>query len=541
MRQATYWKRTITPVLILFMACSSFIAQAAEAPVVTTTNGPVQGFDDTGINAFKGIRYGAAPTGELRFKAPQKPDAWTDIADATAYAPSAIQMASGQTGEPTNPIAQAIGTVYTVSAEMKTNEEDCLFLNVWSPGLGDGKARPVMVWLHGGGYAYGSGSWPVYDGRNLAEKGDVVVITVNHRLNAFGYLYLEELGGGTYADSGNAGMLDLILMLEWVRDNAAAFGGDASNVTIFGESGGGRKVSTLMAMPSAQGLFHKAIIESGPGLTAIDKATATKNAKAILDELGIATDSIDALHERPWQDILTAAFAVQETTPNGRLRLAPVVDGAVLPTDPFTPVAPEISKNIPVLIGINKDEMTLFTAGEPWFLRLTEEELLEKAKERAGEKAEPLLAAFKKVHPDYTPTYLWIDFATNMRMFYGSVVLAERKAAQRGAPVYMYYLTWETPAFGGLFKSPHTLEMPFVFDNVELSRPVVGPGDEPHRMALQMSDAWIAFARTGDPNTESIPDWPPYDAMDRATMVFDLESKIENDVLSEVRQILADD
>lgn len=515
---------------------------ATPTEAVQTTNGPVQGFEAEGIQTFKGIRYGAPPTGELRFMPPQRPEPWNVVVSTVDYGPSAIQMATGATANPTTELSKQLATVFTTSVEMKTNQEDCLFLNVWTPELDD-KKRPVMVWLHGGGYAYGSGSWPVYDGHNLAEKGDVVVVTVNHRLNAFGYLHLAEIGGEKYAKSGNAGMLDLVLMLEWVRDNIAAFGGDPGNVTIFGESGGGAKVSTLMAMPAAVGLFHKAIIESGPGLTGVPVQQATANAQSILDELGITAETLDRIHEISADDILQAAFAAAEKAGDGGRgpsRLAPVVDGDVLPRDPFTPDAPEISKNVPVIVGLNKDEWSIFIASEPWFGRITEEMLLARAEEMAGDKAEPLLAAFRKLHPDYSPTYLLNDFITNMRMFIGSVTLAERKAAQNAAPVYMYYLTWETPVGGGIFKCPHTLEIPFVFNNVDKARPLVGPGEEPEILSDQMSDAWIAFARTGNPNADSIPAWPAYDAETRATMVFDLESEVVNDPLSEVREILQD-
>ncbi|MEK7795324.1 MAG: carboxylesterase family protein, partial [Candidatus Hydrogenedentota bacterium] len=252
-------------------------------------------------------------------------------------------------------------------------------------------------------------------------------------------------------------------------------------------------------------------------------------------------ENIAAIHDVPSDKILAAAFAAAAKAggaPGNPSRLAPVVDGGALPSDPFTPAAPAISANVPVMIGWNKDEWSLFAASEPWFGKLTEAELAERAKQVAGDKAEALLAAFKKLHPDYSPTYLMNDFTTNMRMFIGSVTLAERKAAQNAAPVYLYNLVWETPVGGGIFKSPHTLEMPFVFNNVDKSRPLVGPGDAPEKMAAQMSDAWIAFARTGDPNTASIPKWPPYDAKRRATMTFDIESKVVDDPLSEVRKIL---
>ncbi len=511
-------------------------------PIVRTASGPVPGNSANGALAFKGIRYGAPPTGALRFMPPQKPAPWT-APSVDAFGPPAMQMPSGTAAqEPKTPLAIALQSVFPTLAEVKVNSEDCLFLNVWTAfrgNLNDGVKRPVMVWLHGGGFAYGSGAWPSYDGGNLAKKGDVVVVTLNHRLNAFGYLELADIGGPELAKSGNVGMLDIVTALEWVRDNIAAFGGDAGNVTIFGESGGGAKVSTLMAMPSAHGLFHKAIVESGPGLKGVPKAAATQDAKDIMAELKVS--DVKALQSVPAEQIVSAALAVSARRgPGSEIRfLAPVVDGDVLPSDPFDPVAPAMSANIPLIIGTNKDEMTLFMAGQPWFGKLTDDQLNAQAPMMAGAKAPALLAALRQAHPDYSPTYLMTELFTTTFMWDGSIKLAERKAAQKAAPVYMYQLRWETPIGGGLFKTPHTLEIPMVFDNVENSRALVGPGPEPQKVADQMSSAWIAFARTGDPNTSRTPHWPRYDATRRATMVFNVASTVVDDPYADVRKALA--
>jgi para-nitrobenzyl esterase len=448
-------------------------------------------------------------------------------------------MAMGTAGEePKTDLAKSLQSVYPTLAEMKIDSEDCLFLNVWTAASTASEKRPVMVWLHGGGFAYGSGAWPSYDGGNLAKKGDVVVVTLNHRLNAFGYLELGDIFGADYAQSGNVGMLDIVLALEWVRDNVAVFGGDPSNVTIFGESGGGAKVSTLMAMPAAKGLFHKAIVESGPGLKGVPKADATKDAKDILAELKIA--DIKALQAVPADQIVKAAFVVAaQRGPSAGIRfLAPVVDGAVLPSDPFDPAAPAMSADIPLIIGTNKDEMTLFLAGQPWFGKLTDDQLAAQAPMMAGPNAPNIIAALKKAHPDYSPTYLMAELVTTTFMWGGSVTLATRKAAQNAAPVYMYQLVWETPIGGGVFKSPHTLEIPFVFDTVEVTRPLLGPGPAPQKLADQMSAAWIAFAKTGNPNNPAIPDWPAYDKANRATMLFDVSSRVVDDPYPDVRKAL---
>ena len=504
--------------------------------VIDTTSGPVQGLVVDNIHTFKGIRYGKAPVGTLRFLPPQAPEKSTDRIDATSFGAPCVQMASGATAVPTSDFGLTIKTVFPTPGEMKIDNEDCLFLNVWTPNTGDNKARPVMFWIHGGGYAYGSSSWPVYDGENLSRRGDVVVVSVNHRLNVFGYLHLAEIFGDEYKNSGDAGMQDLVLSLQWVRDNIGAFGGDKDNVTIMGESGGGSKVSHLLAMPSAQGLFHKAVIQSGPGLTSTPADAATAMAKGVLKNLGFedttATNrqAMLAKLQTVTADELLAAGA------SGGMRYGPVIDGDVLPRHPFTPAAPEISKNIPILIGSNKDEMTIFQASEPWFGKFTEEQLQTYAERVPNGTA--LLAEFRTIYPNYSPTHLRTQLDSS-RFTYGSIVLAERKAAQNAAPVYMYYLTWETPVNNGMFRTPHTLDMPFMFDTVEKSIALVGTGPEPQKMADQMSEAWLAFAKTGNPNTKALPKWPAYDAKTRATMIFNLPSKVVNDPNANIRKILA--
>jgi para-nitrobenzyl esterase len=492
---------------------------------VATSNGPIRGYLEDRLSVFKGVRYGAPPTGEHRFKPPRQPAPWTQALETTAYGAPAIQSGLGpgerrtSAGDPPAPDEPA-------------SSEDCLFLNVWTPGL-DGAKRPVMVWLHGGGFANGSGGAAMYDGGALARKGDVVTVTVNHRLNVFGYLHLAEAFGPDYAQSGIAGMLDIIQTLEWVRDNIAAFGGDQGNVTIFGESGGGWKVSILMAMPGAKGLFHKAIVQSGPGLRGTRPEEAAKTAQAYLEVLGVS--EAKALADLPVEVLSRASVGI----PGDAMRnFNPVVDGAALPRHPFEPDAPALSADIPVLIGTNKDESTLFMIGDPKFGDLTEEDLAKRSKAVAGDKAPALVAELRKLHPDYSPTYLTSSATTAAGMWLGSITLAERKAAQGSAPVFMYMLAWETPVSRGRLKSPHALEIPLVFDNVELARNFVGRGDEPQTVADQMSTAWLAFAHGGDPNGAGLPAWPAYDPKDRATMIFNVESRVVNDPNPGVRQVL---
>jgi len=509
--------------------------------VVKTTNGPIQGLVIDGVHSFKGMRYGAAPIGSLRWMPPQKPAPWTAVQDCSDFGAPAMQMATGITVSSLSDFSMQMHRVFTTPSELKVHNEDCLFLNVWTPGL-DNKRRPVMVWIHGGGFAYGSGGQPIYQADDLARSHDVVAISVNHRLNLFGYMHLGDQMGSNYASSGTVGMQDLVAALEWVRDNIAEFGGDPGNVTIMGQSGGGAKVSILLSMESAKGLFHKASIQSGAGLRVGRKEGAGRIAKALLDELKIAPGDIKALQAVPAQVLIDTANALAARVPRGvgpgsggLGGFGPILDGVAITRDPFDPDGPAISADVPILVGSVKDEWTIFTASEPWFGTMTEADLQERLKPM-GTRGQNLLAAFRKIHPDYSPTYLYIS-VISAPAFGSSITLAERKAAQRGAPVYMWYLTWETPVNGGALKTPHTMEIPFMLHNYNRVRAFVGPGDGPDRMARQFSDAWVAFARTGKPDA-AIPHWPAYDATTRATMIFNLKSQVVNDPNSEVRKVL---
>lgn len=501
------------------MADDLALAPRALSEAVATSNGPVRGYLDDRLTVFKGVRYGASPTGALRFKPPQRPAPWSEPVETTAYGAPAIQsgMAPGERrSSPADPPAP----------DEPPSSEDCLFLNVWTPGL-DAARRPVMVWLHGGGFANGSGGAAMYDGAALARKGDVVTVTLNHRLNVFGYLHLGEVFGPEYAKSGVAGMLDIVQALEWVRDNIAAFGGDPANVTIFGESGGGWKVSLLMAMPAARGLFHKAVIQSGPGLTAKPTSDADRIARALLADVGVSTAA--DLQALDTETLSRASVKV----PGEAIRLyTPVLDGEAIPRHPFEPDASPLNADVPLLIGTNKDESTLFLFSHPRFDSFTEEDVAKAARDAAGARADQLVAALRRAYPDYSLTHLTAACQTAGGMWGNSVKLAERKAVQRAAPVFMYLLTWETPVARGRLRSPHAVEIPLVFDNVEKARNFVGRGDAPQTVADQMSEAWLAFARSGDPG------WPAYDASDRATMLFDVESRVAQDPLTEVRQVV---
>lgn len=503
---------------------STFAAAEDKSPVATTKAGAVRGTLESGINVFKGIPYGAPPTGSLRFMPPVQPAPWTGVRDALEFGDQCPQVAPPPTLE-------------WRSWMIKTGEsEDCLVLNVWTPGLRDGRKRPVMVWFHGGGYSVFSGSAAVYDGVRLCKKGDVVLVALNHRLNAFGYLYLGELGGEKFADSGNAGQLDLVLALEWVRDNIKEFGGDPSNVMIFGESGGGGKVSAMLAMPAAKGLFHRAAIQSGPGLRGITPEAATKTAKSFMEALQLQPDQADKLQRLPVPKLLEAVKNVTRGMPVGGF--GPVVDGHTLPRDPFTPDAPAVSAAVPIIVGYNKDETTILFP-PPGVFSLDWTTLPEKLKPILGESTDMVVELCRHKYPRASASDLYFQITTERGMGLGSIMLAERKSEQGKAPAFLYRLEWETPIEGGRLRTPHTLDLPMVFDNVAKSDSVIGTGAiEAQKVADTMSSAWLAFAHTGRPDANGLAHWPPYDAKTRATMIFNVTSKVVNDPDSELHKIL---
>ena len=393
-------------------------------PVVQTRAGAVQGLVEDDILAFKGIRYGAAPIGPLRFMPPTPAASWTGIYDATDFGAPAMQLAGGNTVDTSSDAGLQMHRVFTTPSELKIMNEDCLFLNVWTPGA-DAKKRPVMLWIHGGGFAYGSGAQPIYQCDGLARFGDVVTVSVNHRLNVFGYLNLADIMGPAYASSGTVGMQDLVLALRWVRDNIAAFGGDPDNVMIMGQSGGGQKVCLLLSMDSAKGLFHKASIESGANPTVGRKARATDAAKKLLAELKVAPGDIAALQALPAPTILAAAAKVGVGGAGGS---GPILDGVAITRDPFLPDAPDVSADVPILVGWCKDEWTIFTAGEPWFGTMTEADLQTRVAP-LGDTGQKLLAAYRKAYPDYSPTYLWIQMISG-RVMQGSRIRRQRQGGQ---------------------------------------------------------------------------------------------------------------
>jgi para-nitrobenzyl esterase len=418
-------------------------------------------------------------------------------------------------------------------ARTELENEDCLYLNVWTPASGDGGLRPVLFWCHGGGFTMGSGSAGFYHGRNLALRGNAVVVTVNHRLGPLGYCYLGALAGEEYAASGNVGMLDLVAALQWVRSNIAAFGGDPGNVTIFGESGGGGKVSTLLAMPAAAGLFHRAIVQSGPGLQMISREQASRQAEKLLHALGIPPSQFERLSHVPLEHIFAANAEVNRNPLRGWL---PVVDGQILPRHPFAPEAPSVSASIPLIIGTNKDEATLSLLADRELPSLDEAGLLKRVRELAGADAGELIAVYRRAFPQASPGDLFASLAGDRMMRINSITLAERKHARGAAPVFMYLFTWETPALQGRLKSCHALEIPFAFDNIARGGNFTANRPECQGLADTMSEAWLAFARDGAPTYRDLPAWPAYTPDERATMIFDIPCRVEYDPYGEIRQ-----
>jgi para-nitrobenzyl esterase len=406
-------------------------------------------------------------------------------------------------------------------------------LNVYTPSTSNAAAkRPVMVWLHGGGLNSGSAGFDIYNGSNLAKAHDVVVVGVNHRLNAFGYLYLAELGGEKYSQAGNAGHLDIIAALEWVRDNIDRFGGDPGNVTIFGQSGGGRKVSILQGMPAAKGLFHRAIMQSGSALRGQDRAQATENAGRFLHSLGLDASGIDKLQQLPYEQLV-------ELMAKERFNFGMVVDGRTLPASMFDPAATEITADVPIMLGTVETE-------EAWSPRIQIDpinmpELVRRVKEDirvTDANAKKLIEVYQKKFPgiENIDVYLKMQADDTRRM--DTQTLADRKSALGKGAAYVYYFMWHSPVRDGKMKAYHTLDIPFAFRTVDVAQSMTGSGQDRYALQDRMSAAWTSFARTGNPNHDGLPMWPAYTADQRATMILNNECQVANDPNRDERQAL---
>jgi para-nitrobenzyl esterase len=493
----------------------------APTPIAETQYGKVRGVDWQGVQVFRGIPYGGPTEGAARFLPPARPVTWAGIREATENGPRCIQGSRRIYSDPET------GEYFRGSADRnelaeEKNSENCLVLNVLTPGL-KGK-RPVMIYIHGGGYSNLSSQITVFADA-LPREDDVVLMGINHRLGAFGYLYLGGLSD-KYA-IGNVGQLDLVMALEWVRDNIAHFGGDPGNVTLFGVSGGGGKLNTLMAMPAAKGLFHRAIIESGSLLRADDRETATKTAKVVLSRLGLTENQVDKLRDIPADKLYEAAEMTGSRGPS------PVSDGYSVPQQIWDPTAPDISADIPVIIGNCQDEATLFSKQDEELFRLDEVGLRDRIV-KAGilaDSVDPLLAAYHRDHPKDTPSDIYFRISTDRGARWNSVRQAELKIAQGKAKAYVYYFAWRPPVAGGKYKAFHTAEHPLSLRLVRYP--------ESEQLSKQISGAWVAFARTGSPNWQGLPDWPAYSTTERATMIFDArKSEAVNDPDREERLML---
>lgn len=498
------------------------IVQASRSgeALAQTRQGMVRGRRVAGIAAFKGLRYGAPTGGANRFLPPRPPLAWEGVRDAFEWGETAPQRKIAR-----YPVLESWDRGFDDAPQ----GEDCLVLNLWTPGL-DRARRPVMLYLHGGGFTGRSGSRDIFDGANLARASDVVVVTINQRLNVFGYGYLGHLDP-LFADSGNLGTLDAIAALRWVRDNIAAFGGDPGSVTLFGQSGGGQKISTLLASPAATGLFHKAIIQSGSFLQGATLDEAKAAGSAFLDALGIAPAAARQVQQVPWQRIV-AVMAGARGTPYADRNFVPVIDGRTLPAGPWYPDAPAVSAQVPLIIGTTRTETTmLLGSADPAVFALDEAGLLSRlATWTAPVDPASMVAAFRRIDPQADPTRLFFAVTTALRFHRPAVFQAMQRVRQPGAaPVWFYEIDWATPVDGGKWGAPHSMDHGFTFRNIAGGESMYGdtPPATLTRLADQIGGAWAAFARHGRPDHRAIPAWPAFDAARQATMRFDLTSRVE--------------
>jgi para-nitrobenzyl esterase len=479
-------------------------AHGQSAPIARTQHGRVRGVQTSTVLSFKGIRYGAPPR---RFEAPQQPRPWRGVRDAVTFGAACPQR----------------------GLDNEAQSEDCLFLNVWTPALSG--RRPVMVYIHGGAYNTGSGSSPITDGARLAAHGDVVVITLNHRLNAFGYAYLAAHG---FPDSGNAGQLDLILALEWVRDNIANFGGDPGCVTVFGQSGGGAKIATLMAMPAAAGLFHRAATMSGQQVTASGPLNATRRTNAYLEALNLDASNARELAMAPTARLVDALQTTDPVLGFGSIYFGPVLDERHLTRHPFYPDAAPQSLSIPMMIGNTHDETRGFVGADRSLFALTWDDVPARLASamRVDILPEHVVRDYRRLYPRYSPSDVYFSASTAARSWRGALIELEERA-RAGAPAFAYQLDWRAPAEGGIFGAPHTLDIPLVFGNLEASIYIGERSAEGEAISRSMMDTFIRFARTGDPG------WALYTLPARATMIIDVIPHFENDPRRAERELFA--
>ncbi|HVN92316.1 MAG TPA: carboxylesterase family protein [Terracidiphilus sp.] len=511
-------------------------------PIAKTSYGKISGTVEDGINVFRSVSYGG-DTANFRFQAPLPPSPWTGVKPCEAFTTRAPQLTALRGIQIVNSApslgpagSSPAGAAPRVAPESGIQSEDCLHLNVFTPGLRDHRKRPVLVYFHGGAYNNGSVNSALYDGKRLCRRGEVVVVTVNHRLNAFGFLCLAALDPTQFPDSGNVGMLDLVLALKWVRENILEFGGDPSRVLIFGQSGGGAKCATLMAMPAAHDLFHRVMTMSGQQVKGASIAIAAKRTETMLGKLRITSTNLADLKTMPWEKIQAAAA---ETSADW----LPVVDGVVLPRDPFTPDAPPLSATVPMILGNTHDETAVPVQGT-----LTWEDAPAALHDAIAiylgpYTAEEVIAKFRTFYPDKSPIDVVITAATAFRAWPGQVLEAERRAANVVSQphTWVYQMNWHRDVPGA--RAVHTIDIPFMFDNLSAAPGQIGSSPEDLAAAQPLADAMsgmlIHYAATGNPNHHGLPDWPAYDLTARNTMIWDSTPHIESDPRGEERRYAA--
>jgi para-nitrobenzyl esterase len=537
-----------------FVATPTTIEASPRKNIVETDRGKVYGFAKDGVVTFRGIPYGASTEGKNRFMPPMKPEAWAGVRSALYWGPVSPQPFTSTLDSPRAGWKHD-REAFMFEWEDGHDSEDCLRINIWTPSINDNAKRPVMVWLHGGGYVFGSDQeLRMYPGDGLVRRGDVVVASVNHRLGVLGFGNLMTFGE-QYARSPNVGMLDIVAALEWVKTNIGNFGGDPNRILIFGQSGGGGKVSTLMGMPAAQGLFHRAVVESGSILQYGSEEASARVMAGVVAELGLSKGNIGKIQEIPYQHIIEAAVRSQRVSASeggdeGILSWGPVEDGKILPFHTWNPDAPSFSKDVPLIVGNTLNEFFNSVQMEDasvdsWSMAEVQKQLSAKPGNSFlsvgfGEAADRVIDVCQKVYPAASPFSIYSILSAMRSMRLSALAQATRKATQGGAPAYNYLFTWQTPVLDGQARAFHCSELPFVFYQTEVCAAMTGGGPDALALGARMADAWISFARTGNPNHPGLPHWRVYDPEKVPTMIFDDQCVVKNDPDGEIRKAIVE-